>query len=130
MDIYRMNTGNLAFVGDSVYDLYIRKMVISGGIERTDRANRAAVRYVKAPAQAKAIRTMFHELEEDEKDLVKRARNKKTASKAKNADIIDYKWATGMEALVGYLYLSGQEERLTEIMAKAVDIIGEIDEGE
>lgn len=80
--------------------------------------------FVNASAQAKIIRTMFDELSEVEQKLVKRARNRKYNTKAKNADPVTYKWATAFEALVGYLYLADENERLESVLSKAIAIIG------
>ena len=84
--------------------------------------HRTAINFVKAGAQAKIIKTMFDDLTEPEQKLVKRARNRKSATKAKNADPITYKWATAFEALVGYLYLADEEERLQAVLSRAIEI--------
>ena len=78
----------------------------------------------EASAQADIIKRLFDELTEEEQKLVKRARNRKTATKAKNADPVTYKWATAFEALIGYLYLAGDDERLEQLMKKAIEIAG------
>ena len=85
-------------------------------------AIRTAINFVKAGAQAKIIKTMFDDLTEPEQKLVKRARNRKSATKAKNADPITYKWATAFEALVGYLYLADEEERMQAVLSRAIEI--------
>ncbi len=118
-----INTEALAYMGDAVYEKFIREKLLSVGMVRANNLHRAATGYVKAGAQAEAIRCMFEELSYEEQRLVKRARNHKFNSKAKNADPITYKWATAFEALVGYLYLAEEEERLTAIMNRAVEII-------
>ena len=81
-----------------------------------------ATRYVKASAQAKIIKSIFDELSEEEQALVKRARNRKYHTKAKNADPVTYKWATAFEALVGYLYLAEDQERLEQIIDRALSL--------
>lgn len=120
-DYLNYNTITLAFLGDAVYEQYIREHLIrdervSGS--RPDRMHKEAVKFVKATAQCENIKKLVKDgaLSEDELALVKRARNHKVATKAKNASMIEYKWATAFEALLGYLYLSGQTERLMEIM--------------
>lgn len=118
-----MNTTVLAYMGDSVYEVYVRKHVIESGQIHADKLHKAAVGYVKAEGQAKALKLMFDELSEAEQTLVKRARNKKITSKPKNADPITYKWATAFEALVGYLFLSNNISRLEELIEKALFII-------
>lgn len=118
-----MNTTVLAYLGDAVYEVYVRKHVIDTGQVHANRLHTSAVRYVKAAAQARIIREVFDELPEAQQALVKRARNKKSATKAKNADPIDYKWATAFEALVGYLYLEERTEELDALFIRAKDII-------
>jgi len=122
LDISRISTTDLAFIGDAVYELYIRRHVMEKGIIGADRLHRASVRYVRADSQAKAVRSIFDELTESERDLVKRARNRKSATRPRNAEPVTYKWATAFEALIGYLYLAGEEKRMKEIIERAVDI--------
>lgn len=116
-----INTTALAFLGDAVYEVFIRKYVMETGQQNADRLHRAAVRYVRADGQARALKALMDGfLSEEELRLVKRARNHKTASKARSADAVTYKLATAFEALVGFLYLDGQEARLEEIIEYAV----------
>ena len=126
MDYLNYNVVTLAYLGDAVYELFIRESLlrdnrVSGS--RPDLMNRAAVRYVKATAQCESIKRLLGDdrLTDDELALVKRARNHKPNSKAKNASMVEYKWATAFEALLGYLYLSNQKERLTEIMEETYE---------
>ena len=119
-DIAFLNSTVLAYIGDSVYELQIRKYVMEAGQTNADRLHQAAIRFVRAEAQAAALKSLLEELTEEELVLVKRARNKKSATKPKNADPVDYKWATAFEALLGYLYLSDNIERLEEITEKAI----------
>ena len=114
------NTTILAYLGDAVYELQVRQHVLDQGICKAEHLHRAAVRYVRAEAQAQALKILLPDLSEEEVALVKRARNKKITSKPKNADPIAYKWATALEALIGYLYLSEQKERLLEIIATVI----------
>ena len=119
MNYYTENTIALAFVGDAVYELFIREHLFEKiNKQRPDQMHRASVKFVKAAAQCESIKKLIKEefLTEEELALVKRARNHKVATKAKNASMVEYKWATAFEALLGYLYLSGQEERLKEVM--------------
>lgn len=118
-DLMHMNTTALAFLGDAVYELFIRDRLILCEPIHADRLHKMKVRYVRAEGQAAAIKTMLDTLSEEELALVKRARNRKITSKPKNADPVTYKWATAFEALVGYLYLAGETERLDEIMEHA-----------
>ena len=122
-NIAYMNTTVLAFLGDSVYETYVRNHVIGKGQVNADLLHRAAVRFVRADAQACAMKTMMDELSEEEQNLVKRARNKKISTKPKNADPVVYKWATAFEALIGFLYLSERHGRMEEIVRRTIDII-------
>ena len=119
-----MNTGVLAYVGDAVYELHIRKHIVDLGQVRADRLHRSAVRFVRADAQAEFMKKIIDGLPEEEVSLVKRARNHRISSKPKNADPVSYKWATAFEALLGYYYLSGQEEKLERTVKSALDFIG------
>ena len=116
-DPYKMNTSTLAFLGDAVYELYIRDIVVNLGIVGVNDMNRISTKYVRAESQAAAIKEMMKGfLTEDELTLVKRARNHKTPNRSRSAGPVEYKLATAFEALVGYCYLSGDSERLNEIM--------------
>ena len=120
----QINTTALAYMGDAVYEVYVRKHVMESGQVNADKLHFMAVPYVKAKGQAEAVRALLDGfLSEKEASLVRRARNRRTSSKPKNADPIDYKMATAFEVLIGYLYLSGEEQRLEEVMAEAVRII-------
>ena len=128
MDTKDYSSLTLAYLGDAVYELYIRERVIRNGTSpKVDVLNRQSVRYVKASAQAAAIKKMIDEgfLTEEEVTVAKRARNHRTATKAKNADPVDYKWATALEALIGWLKVQGLEDRMTEIMEEAARILEE-----
>ena len=126
-NLNRINTTALAYMGDAVYEVYVRKRVMETGQVNADRLHIMAVPYVKAKGQAEAVRRLLEGfLSENEAALVRRARNRRTSSKPKNADLMDYKMATAFEALIGYLYLSGEADRLEEIMAEAVRIIENI----
>ena len=122
-NIAYMNTSVLAFLGDSVYEVDVRKHVIEKGQVNADLLHRAAVRFVRADAQAYALKAMLEDLTEEELGLVKRARNKKISTKTKNADPVIYKWATAFEALIGYLYLSDNHQRMNEIIIRAMELI-------
>ena len=123
LKVRNMNPLSLAYMGDAVYESFVRERLMNGSEARSGKADllhRAGVRYVNAAAQAAALAEIRPSLTETEEALIKRARNHRTSTKAKNADIITYKWATAFEALVGYLYLSEQKERLAHIMEQAV----------
>ena len=103
---------SLAFVGDAVYTLYARSKVIQHSDAKNGALHTEATKLVKASGQAEIADAILGLLTEEEMGVFKRARNSKTNSVAKNASIGDYKKATGFEALVGFLYLTGQDERL------------------
>jgi ribonuclease III family protein len=121
-NINAINTTALAYMGDAVYEQAVREHIMKKGSYHVHNMHMNAINFVKAAAQAKIIKTMFHDLPENEQKLVKRARNKKFATKAKNADPVTYKWATAFEALVGYLYLADETERLQTVLSRAIEI--------
>ena len=109
----------LAYLGDTVYESYIREHLIRQNINRkVHNLHKLAIQYSKAKAQATIIHELEDELTEEEMKIFKRGRNQKSHTAPKNADIIDYKYATGFEALIGYLYLSEDKERLEYIVKK------------
>lgn len=120
-----MNTNTLAFMGDAIYESHIRSFVISTGEVKSEKLHKEAVKFVRADAQANAILKMFDDLTLAEQNLVKRARNKKITSKPKNVDPISYKLATAFEALIGALYLAGENDRMEEILNNGLKIIQE-----
>ena len=118
MNLLEVNVLVLAYMGDTVYEDYIRKYLIGTGIGNVNDLQTEALKYVSAINQAKFLTEMIDndKLSEKELDIVKRARNYKTTSHPKSCDIITYKYATGLEALIGYLYLDNNIERINEIM--------------
>ena len=119
-DAKNLNPQVLAFVGDSVYTLFIRTMLAEKFDVKSGKLHTLANEYVKAGGQSDAVENVMQILTEDELAVFKRARNYKTHSVAKNATVVDYKRATGFEALVGYLYLIGNYERLNQILNLSV----------
>jgi len=115
----------LAFVGDSVFDLFIRSRLVMKKRESAHKMHVKAINYVKASAQSKIISELLDKLNEEEKIIYKRGRNSKSATVPKHADVLDYRRATAFEAVLGYLYLLGKYERLEEIMNMAAEIIEE-----
>lgn len=107
----------LAFVGDSVFDLYVREYVRASGLN-THMLHREAVKFVSAHAQAEAFIAIEAQLTPQEEYIYRRGRNTKPTTVPKNAGVKDYRSATGLETLVGYLFLTGQLERLDELMGK------------
>ena len=116
VDIRAYSPLTLAYIGDCVYDLVIRTVVVERGNEPANKLHKQTVAYVKAQTQASMIEALLPYLTEEEEAVYKRGRNAKSYTSAKNASIGDYRKATGMEALVGYLYLTGQEARIMELI--------------
>ena len=111
----------LAFVGDGVYELYVRTRLMQKGNLQANKLHKLAIHYVKAAAQAGSIHAIMDKLSEEEVAVYKRGRNAKSATVPKNADVAQYRMATGFEALLGFLYLGGRAERLREVMALAFE---------
>ena len=122
-----INTTSLAYLGDAVYEVIVREMILAKYPLDAGKAHQHAVRYVSAGGQAKAARAMIEKgfLTEEEEHLLKRARNHRTMSRPQHADPKDYKFATGFEALLGYLHLAGEKDRIAEITSEAFRIIEE-----
>lgn len=118
MSTKEMNSLVLAYLGDTVYENYIRRYLIGLGISNVNELQKKSIQYVSAKNQAAFLRELIekHFLTEEELTIIKRARNYKTGSHPKNCDIVTYKYATGLEALIGYLKLEEKEERIKEIM--------------
>jgi ribonuclease-3 family protein len=123
IDPDKINTTSLAFVGDAVYEIYIRKHVLLSGQTHADKLHRMSVAYVRAEAQAAVIKEIKDDLDPKLAALVRRARNHKSATRPKNADPVVYKWATAFEALIGHLYLKEETELMEEIIYRAIEII-------
>lgn len=123
-DLITMSPLVLAYLGDTVYESYIREHLIRQNIHRkVNVLHKLAINYSKAKAQSTIIHEIESELTEEEMRIFKRGRNQKPHTSPKNADIVDYKCATGFEALIGYLYLSEDEERLEYIIKRSIEII-------
>ncbi len=106
---------NLAFVGDAVYDLLYRRMIVESANRPAKDLNKEKVRGVNAVSQAEACRKIMPFLTEEEQTIIRRGRNTRTNHIPKNADSASYHYATALEALFGYLYLSGKNDRITEL---------------
>lgn len=120
-DIMMLSPLQLAYIGDSVYELLVRTYLITKGISVKD-LHKATTNYVKAKAQAKFAHELEDKLSEEEKSIIKKGRNAKSNTSPKNTDIIDYKYATGFECLFGYLYLMNQDERIKELFEEIKNI--------
>ena len=127
-DIREVPTSVLAYVGDAVYELYVRMHIVARFGGQSGVLHKKAVRYVSAPAQAKAIRARHADLSEEEQNVFRRGKNGHQGSMAKNASPSDYKYATGLETLIGYLYLSGKEERMEDLIRRIIAILEETNE--
>lgn len=113
----------LAYVGDSVYELLVRSYIINNHDYNPNEMHRHAVRFVKAKAQADFVKKLDYIFSEEEKRIVKRGRNAKITSSPKHADLVDYRYATGFEALFGYLYLNNEIDRLMMLFDKILEIV-------
>ncbi len=118
MQIKEINVLVLAYLGDAIYEEYIRKYLINKGIGHVNDLQKEAVKYVSANGQANYLTKMIESnfLTDDEIGIVKRARNYKTTSHPKSCDIVTYKYATGLESLIGYLDMDNKKNRIDEIM--------------
>src|SRR5689334_929348 len=110
----------LAYLGDAVWEIIIRQHLLAQGEMKPDRLHKFATRYVKAKSQSDVLHVLLDGLSEEETAVVKRGRNAKSGSIPKNADVIDYRHATGFECLLGYLYLQGRHERIRELVGTAI----------
>ena len=117
MDVNTVNIITLAYLGDSIYEIYIRESLINSGIAKVEDLQKSATKYVSAKGQAAILTNLLDNnlLTSDEIEIVKRGRNYKRSNHPKHTDIITYKLSTGFEALIGYLYLSNNNKRLEEI---------------
>lgn len=112
VDIRTYSPLTLAYIGDGIYDLVIRSLVVAGGNARANDLHHRTSHIVKAKTQAEMIEGLLPVLNETEQDIYRRGRNAKSPTMAKNATMSDYRKATGFEALMGYLYLTDQFERM------------------
>ena len=117
-DVNLINGIALAFEGDAVYSMYIRRHLIFQGLTKPNQLHREATKYVSAKAQANLISLMLEEgiLMEKEEDIYKRGRNANSHTKAKNTDIVTYRMSTGFEAVMGYLHMTEAIDRLEELI--------------
>ena len=109
-----------AYVGDAVYELYIRENLVNKTKLKPHKLHLESIKYVKASAQATILYRIEEELTEEEKEIVRRTRNTKNHHLPKNAEVNEYMYSTAFEGLIGYLYLTKQDERLKEILEKCI----------
>ena len=121
-DIRSYSPLTLAYIGDGIYELVIRTMVTGWGNRPVNELNKLSTAYVKAETQAEMIIALKEELTEEEAEVFKRGRNAKPYTKAKNATRADYHKATGFEALMGYLYLTGQTQRMLQLIKRGIEL--------
>lgn len=111
----------LAYIGDAVYELVVREALVGRGITKVHQLHREAIKYVRASAQAQALFAIEGLLSEEELSVVRRGRNAKSGLPPKGSSVVEYRHATALEALIGYLYLSNQNQRVKELIEKAID---------
>lgn len=115
----------LAYIGDGIYEIVIRTMIVDEANRQVNKIHKAAADLVKAKTQSDMILSLYEDLTEDEVRVYKRGRNAKAITRAKNASMGDYRRATGFEAVMGYLYLTEQSERMMELIKKGLNNIKE-----
>lgn len=123
-DIRTYSPLTLAYIGDAVYDLIIRTVVVARANRPANELHRIAVKYVSASAQAEIVQALMDEFTEEEQSVYRRGRNSKPHTMAKNASAGDYLKATGFEAVLGYLYLTGRMDRVLELVKKGTELSG------
>lgn len=120
-----LNPLQLALIGDGVFEVFIRNYILAQNTGLSaNKIHVKAIGYVKAKSQAQVIHEIEESLSEEEQAVYRRGRNAKSPTVPKNADVRDYRMATGFEALIGYLYLIGNKERLDFILNKSIEVIG------
>ena len=110
----------LAFIGDGIHTLYVRNYVVNKNLEKLNDYHKHCAMFCKAKTQSKVLDLLISSLTQEEQEVVRRTRNTKTHNIAKNSNLVEYKKATCFEALIGWLYLTGQNDRLNEILEKSL----------
>ena len=118
IDVNQMSPLVWAYIGDSVYEQYIREYLVTNTKYKPHKLHMEATKYVKAGAQAEILKKLETELTDEELDIVRRTRNTQNHHLPKNASVTEYMYSTAFEGLIGYLYLTGQKERLKELLDK------------
>lgn len=126
----QMSPLTLAFIGDCIFDLVVRTIVVEHGNAPVNKLHRRAAHYVKAPSQMIMLNLIKEELTDEEMAVYKRGRNAKSYTSAKNASIVEYRVATGIEALIGYLYLNQQFERALYLLHLGIERFDQYEENE
>ncbi len=120
VDINTFSPLTLAYVGDAVYELYIRTLLLSHGNAPVHKLHVRSIAYVQAKAQSDTIHNLMEHLTDEELEVVRRGRNAKSGTVPKNADVTDYKYATGFETLLGYLHMKKDYQRLLELLELSI----------
>jgi len=121
LDVKQVSTAALAYLGDSVWELLVRQMLVGEGISESRRLNTEALGYVTASAQAAAVKRILDALTEEENAVYHRGRNIGHTNVPRHATVMEYRMATGLEALFGYLHLMGRSERIDELFALSLE---------
>ncbi len=121
IDLDKVSMQTLAFIGDAVYNVYIRCYLASKSNKKTGKLHQDSIKYVSAKGQSEVIEEMMELLSEEEKMIYKRGRNTNIQNVSKHIDVISYKKATGFEALIGYLYVKKDIKRLEELIHICID---------
>ncbi|MDO5589881.1 MAG: ribonuclease III domain-containing protein [Lachnospiraceae bacterium] len=125
VDIREYSPLTLAYIGDCIYDLIIKTLVVNKGNKPVQKLHKETSTYVQAKAQSKMMRMLQEELTEEEHSIYKRGRNAKSVSPAKNQSVTDYRRATGFEAVMGYLYLQNDYARMMELVKMGLESLEE-----
>lgn len=126
VDIKEYSPLTLAYIGDSIYDLIIKTLIINGGNKQVQKLHNEVSSLVQASAQSAMMRVLQERLTEEERAVYKRGRNAKSVSPAKNQSLTDYRRATGFEALMGYLYLKKEWSRMLELIKTGLDSLKDV----
>lgn len=125
VDVREYSPLALAYLGDAVFDLVVRSLVLNKGNKPVQKLHKETSAVVQASSQSKMMRVLQEMLTEEEHQVYKRGRNSKTVSPAKNQSVTDYRRATGFEALIGYLYLKREYQRMLELIKTGIDSLDE-----
>lgn len=130
VDVVTYSPLTLAYIGDCVYDLIIKSLVIGNGNKQVNKMHKETSSLVQAATQSLMMRKLQDLLTDEERAVYKRGRNAKSVSPAKNQSVTDYRRATGFEALMGYLYLKKEYKRMLELVKIGLDSLNEVSEEE
>ncbi|PHU39029.1 ribonuclease III [Pseudobutyrivibrio ruminis] len=123
-DIRTYSPLTLAYIGDAIFDVVVRSILVNKGNTAVNKLHQRASSVVKAPTQARMAAALMDDFTEEEADWYRRGRNSKPHTKAKNATTMDYLEATGFEAVMGYLYLTGNMDRICELVRRGIELTG------